>query len=181
MNYEKLSKELSYMLRHVPWEYELELDEEGWVDVDLVLDALSKGGFNDISVTDLMLVIDQSDKRRHEMRDSKVRALYGHTTPNVIRKDVVKLEQPLYHGTPSEATSIILETGLLPMQRQYVHLSIDVETAIIVGKRKAKEPVLLEIDIIKAQENGVVFYKGNEKVYLADSVGAEYIRVVESE
>ena len=31
MNYEKLSKEVSYALRHAPWEYELEMDEEGWV------------------------------------------------------------------------------------------------------------------------------------------------------
>ena len=29
MNYEKLSKEVSYALRHAPWEYELEMDEEG--------------------------------------------------------------------------------------------------------------------------------------------------------
>ena len=32
--YQKLSKEISYSLRHVPWEYELELDDEGWVSVD---------------------------------------------------------------------------------------------------------------------------------------------------
>ena len=31
MDYTKLSKEISYALRHAPWEYELELDEEGFV------------------------------------------------------------------------------------------------------------------------------------------------------
>ena len=29
MKYEELSKEVSYALRHAPWEYELEMDEEG--------------------------------------------------------------------------------------------------------------------------------------------------------
>lgn len=29
MKYEGLSKEVSYVLRHAPWEYELEMDEEG--------------------------------------------------------------------------------------------------------------------------------------------------------
>ena len=29
MNYIELSKEISYALRHDPWEYELELDENG--------------------------------------------------------------------------------------------------------------------------------------------------------
>ena len=27
INYEELSKEVSYALRHAPWEYELEMDE----------------------------------------------------------------------------------------------------------------------------------------------------------
>lgn len=34
MNYVQLSKEISYALRHAPWEYELELDEEGFVDAE---------------------------------------------------------------------------------------------------------------------------------------------------
>lgn len=29
-----LSREISYALRHAPWEYELEMDEEGWVPVE---------------------------------------------------------------------------------------------------------------------------------------------------
>lgn len=31
MNYTKPSKEISYALRHTPWEYELEIDEDGRV------------------------------------------------------------------------------------------------------------------------------------------------------
>lgn len=31
---EELSKEISYALRHAPWEYELEMDQEGWVPVE---------------------------------------------------------------------------------------------------------------------------------------------------
>lgn len=37
-----LSKEISYALRHAPWEYELEMDEEGAVYVIQLLDALHK-------------------------------------------------------------------------------------------------------------------------------------------
>ena len=39
INYIELSKEISYALRHAPWEYELEMDEEGWVSVEQVSDA----------------------------------------------------------------------------------------------------------------------------------------------
>ncbi|OKQ00006.1 hypothetical protein A3849_02105 [Paenibacillus sp. P46E] len=34
LDYLKLSKEVSYALRHAPWEYELELDNEDWVDIE---------------------------------------------------------------------------------------------------------------------------------------------------
>lgn len=37
-----LSREISYALRHAPWEYELEMDEEGWVPVEQLLDALHR-------------------------------------------------------------------------------------------------------------------------------------------
>ena len=36
VNYTGLSKEISYVLRHAPWKYELEMDEEGWVLVELL-------------------------------------------------------------------------------------------------------------------------------------------------
>lgn len=35
-----LSRAVSHALRHEPWLYELELDDEGWVPVDQVLAAV---------------------------------------------------------------------------------------------------------------------------------------------
>ena len=42
MDDQALSKEISYALRHAPWEYELEMDEEGAVPVVQLLDALHR-------------------------------------------------------------------------------------------------------------------------------------------
>lgn len=44
MNYVELSKEISYALRPAPWEYELELDEEGFVPIGQLLDAMNESG-----------------------------------------------------------------------------------------------------------------------------------------
>ncbi len=44
MNYLELSKEVSYALRHAPWEYELEMDEEGFVPIAQLLAALDETG-----------------------------------------------------------------------------------------------------------------------------------------
>lgn len=41
MDYFKLSEEISYALRHAPWEYGLELDDEGWVDIEQTINNLS--------------------------------------------------------------------------------------------------------------------------------------------
>ena len=38
----KLSRSVSHALRHEPWLYELELDDEGWASVESILVALRK-------------------------------------------------------------------------------------------------------------------------------------------
>lgn len=64
------------------------------------------------------------------------------------------------------------------MSRQYVHLSEDIETANLVGKRKDKTPIILVINTENALSKGVKFYLGNEKVWLADSIPSVSIDVL---
>ena len=81
----------------------------------------------------------------------------------------------LFHGTAPETVAKIRRGGLLPMRRQYVHLSVDRDTAHAVGRRKSRHPVILRIDAAAAASAGVPFYAGNDKVWLADRIGAEFI------
>ena len=177
MNYKKLSKEISYALRHAPWEYELELDSEGFVPTEQLLAAINENGKHgrEITVNDIEYIIANSDKTRFEIQGDRVRALYGHTIPMHISKEPIEPPAILYHGTTHKAAQIILKDGLKPMKRQYVHLSVDTDTAVQVGKRRDSEPVILKIDAAKAHSDGVKFYKGNDKVILADYVAPKYI------
>lgn len=179
MNYTKLSKKISRALRHVPWEYELELDIEGFVPVEQLIYAINESGDFDrpIDVSDLEHIIEISDKKRFEIKDDKIRALYGHSIPMHISKAVIAPPDILYHGTTHKALDPILSSGLKPMGRQYVHLSVDTDTAVQVGKRRDKSPVILVIDAHKAHTDGITFYEGNDKVVLADYVPARYIKV----
>lgn len=180
-NLESLSKEISYALRHAPWEYELELDDDGWVDVNQLLLALKLNPkWSNIGTTDLELMISKSEKKRHEIVDGRIRAFYGHSIPNKILKSEATPPAILYHGTTREVLNSILQEGLKPNQRQYVHLSQDIETALQVGKRRDSEPIIFEIDAELAFANGVKFYLGNEKVWLADAIPPEYLNVVEN-
>lgn len=172
-----LSRVVSHALRHEPWLYELELDDAGWVPVDELLAAVrgEKPAWADLSEADLAQMIKQSEKKRHELHDGRIRALYGHSVPHKLSKEAAQPPAVLYHGTAPATVSLIREGGLRPMGRQYVHLSADTATADQVGKRKAGKPVILSVRADEAYLAGVPFYRGNDQVWLADMIGPEFI------
>lgn len=176
MEYAKLSKEVSYALRHAPWEYELEMDEQGWVPIEqltLTLRFCKEGHM--LHEQDFARMIELSNKKRFEVLDGKIRALYGHSIPHKINKSAAVPPALLYHGTSRTIVDQIRREGLRPMARQYVHLSADPETARAVGRRKDSSPVLLIIDALKAASEGTLFYHGNHTIWLADYISPHYI------
>ena len=176
MDYLKLSKEVSYALRHAPWEYELELDEYGWVEIEQLLDSFkSSAEWQKLDINSFYAMIEHSDKKRHEIADGKIRALYGHSVTEKILKEPKAPPEILYHGTAKCFIPAIKENGLSPQKRQYVHLSVDTQTALQVGKRRDNEPKLLAIKALEAWNEGIKFYLGNDNVWLADVVPSKYI------
>ena len=60
----ELSKEISYALRHAPWEYELEMDEMGWVPIEQLLDALHKQDkWKEITQKDIQEMLSKAEKK----------------------------------------------------------------------------------------------------------------------
>lgn len=180
MNYIRLSKEIAYALRHAPWKYQLDIDEEGYVSIEALLQALNqtKKYDKELVLDDLYEVMRVMEKRRFEIMGNQMRALYGHSAGMVIKKEAGVPPAILYHGTTRQAASKIMRSGLKPMGRLFVHLSLDVETALKVGKRRDEEPVLLVVDTIHAMQAGVIFYKGNEHVWLCDGVPASCLSLL---
>ncbi len=177
MDYMRLSKTVAYALRHDPWLYELELDEEGWTSIESLLSALREGKreWENVTEEDLHKIIKDESKKRYEIKDDKIRALYGHSLEKRIKKEPGEPPEFLFHGTSEKAYEKIKEIGLRPMSRQYVHLSIDTDMAQKVGKRKNKNPVILKVLAGKAYKDKINFYKGNEHVWLSDYVPPKYI------
>ncbi len=177
MRYTDVSRTISRALRHQPWLYELELDDAGWVPVDALLAALraETPAWAGLSEADLEKMMAEADKQRYEMQGGRIRALYGHSTPQKLLKEPAAPPEVLFHGTAPKTVGLIRQDGLLPMRRQYVHLSADVPTATQVGRRKAKDPVILHIRAGAAHSAGVRFYRGNDLVWLADAVAPAFI------
>ncbi|URZ07326.1 RNA 2'-phosphotransferase [Clostridium felsineum] len=176
MDYKELSKEVAYALRHNPFKYGLELDDSGFVKKLDLLEALKKHSkWKKVKENDLKEMIKSSEKKRYEIIGDKIRALYGHSVSKKIKKEEKEPPRLLYHGTARRFVNSIKKEGLLPKERQYVHLSLDFETAMEVGKRHDDVPVILEIDSYCAWKAGVKFYIGNDNIWLADSIPSEYI------
>ena len=74
----KVSKYLSRHLRHDPGRIGIELDEHGWVEVDVLLQALADRNFQ-VTREELEEVVARNDKQRFALRDGMIRANQGHT------------------------------------------------------------------------------------------------------
>lgn len=177
MDYERLSRTLAHALRHEPWVYELAVDREGWAPLPRLLDALrsKRRAWADLGRDDLEAMMRRADKRRYEIRGDRIRALYGHSLPGELAREEAAPPERLFHGTSPSAASVIRDEGLRPMSRQHVHLSTDRPTAREVGLRKAGDPVILAVRARAAHRDGVAFYRGNRKVWLADAVPPDYL------
>ena len=177
MDYIKLGKEITYALRHVPWEYELEMDDKGFVDIEQLLSAINEENKYSkiIDKFDIIKVMEISNKKRLEIIGERIRAMYGRSFPMQIKYEEETPPAMLYHGTAKRFLNSIKKEGLKPMSRQYVHLSEDIETAKMVGRRDS-DPVILYIDTVDAIKAGVKFYKANDKVWLCKELLPQFIK-----
>jgi len=123
-NKKDTSKLISYWLRHNPDDGDLTADEFGWVSTGDLLNSLNmKGQKLDLNyIRSLNL---SSDKIRWELNEdeSKIRATHDHSIPIVLLDQSATPPKILYHGTSTKKVSSIIKTGILPMQRQFVHCS----------------------------------------------------------
>jgi putative RNA 2'-phosphotransferase len=139
----RISKSLSYWLRHKPDAAGLTLDHAGWAPVDQVLAALARAGLTDRR-DELEQVVATNDKARFEFSDDArlIRARQGHSLTVDLDWPLADPPEPLFHGTVDRFLDAILRDGLKPMARHHVHLSPDIATAQAVGARRGKAIVL---------------------------------------
>lgn len=165
---------MSRALRHDPARFGLELDPEGWTLVDTLVRGLRAPG-NEVSRADVEDVVRSGSKQRFELDRDHIRARYGHSVEGRVELPLADPPAMLFHGTSRSATAHIVEEGLFPMGRQFVHLSPAEDTARRVGARHGGKPVVFVVDARAAAEEGVVFRRGNDDTWLADSLDAKFL------
>lgn len=169
------SKFLSLVLRHRPATVGITLDDEGWVDIDVLLAACVAHG-EPIDRAELDAIVAGNDKQRLVVSDDgrRIRAAQGHTVDVDLGYAPAAPPERLYHGTVAEALPAIRATGLSKMARHDVHLSPDVATARAVGGRRGK-PVILAIRAGDMHRAGHEFRVSTNGVWLTDHVPPEFL------
>ncbi len=174
----RLSRVLSHALRHAPQDYGLSLDEEGFVALSLLVEALKRKdpSFATLSEDDVRNLTAHATKKRHEIVGNRIRARYGHSVEGASAG--YGLTAPpafLWHGTSPEAAAAILKDALRPMRRQFVHLSATIDLAMIVGRRKAPSPKIIKVRAGEAHSAGVGFREVGDGVWLSGAIPAGFL------
>lgn len=170
----KLGKFLSLVLRHNPDAAGISLDEHGWADVQELLAGVRRSG-RQINMETLERIVRENNKQRYSFNTdhTKIRANQGHSLQVDVELTAVHPPRYLYHGTAARFLPAIQQEGIKKMSRQYVHLSGDFQTALVVGRRHGS-PVVVTINAEAMTHDGVTFYLSENGVWLCEYVAPVY-------
>ena len=175
MNTTQISKLISLVLRHHPERLGLTLDAHGWADTGALIKAIN--AIQPFDMEQLEAIVRTDPKQRYAFSPDKthIRANQGHSIP--VDLELIPRTPPdtLWHGTGERFVNAIMQEGLKPMGRQYVHLSADPDTAVRVGMRHGR-PVLFTVDSARMASDGLLFYRSENGVWLTDAVPPQYLK-----
>jgi len=174
----RISKSLSWILRHGAQKEGLPIDDDGYIDVDVVL---GHRNFRGVSLEVIRSVVENNDKKRFTLVFSdetmkwKIKANQGHT----LKVDALEL-QPLsdsdiktnyaniIHGTNLKSwDSIKSSGGLSRMARNHIHLSPgEPGDEKVVSGMRASSNVWIYVDAIAAINDGFQFFLSPNNVIL---------------
>lgn len=171
----KISKFVSKVLRHQPHSIDLVLDANGWAEVAELIEKAGRARMH-FDLDTLRQVVAQNNKQRFAFNEdgSRIRANQGHSIAIDLGLSPQTPPDILFHGTSGKSLAAIRETGLRPMKRQHVHLSLDRQTATNVGGRHGKA-VVLRVRAKEMAEAGALFYCSENGVWLTETVGVGFI------
>ncbi|XP_077434262.1 tRNA 2'-phosphotransferase 1 [Vanacampus margaritifer] len=172
----RLSKSMSYALRHGANQMGLQLSSDGYLFVE---DVLAHPQFRSYKLEDVERVVATNDKQRFKLRPHpqdgrlQIRANQGHTmqvtdlelTPVLVGAPDCPAEA--VHGSYMRNWSSIQQQGLSRMRRTHIHLApgLPQEDGVISGMRKDCNLAIF-IDVPKALADGIEFFWSENRVLL---------------
>lgn len=179
----KISKSMSYLLRHGAKNEGVHMTDDGYVNVKEVVQFLRKNKmfelkkcinehFTNDDVTRLIQhIVDTNEKNRFGLdergHELYIRSRQGHTLREVKDKDLLqRITTPTIavHGTYKKNLLLILEQGLKTIGRNHIHFASRTKD-VVSGMRKNCE-IAIYIDMAKAMADGIEFWRSDNGVIL---------------
>lgn len=170
-----LSKTMSFLLRHGAEKLRLPMLPGGFIYVD---DLLNYNDLRGYSPEDVRRVVAENDKKRFYLAEDpetgrlKVRANQGHTfeVADLELEEITNADQfpNVIHGTYTQSWNSIKSQGLKRMGRNHIHFAPGEpgSDGVISGMRGSCD-VLIYIDLQKALNDGIKFYRSANNVILS--------------
>lgn len=179
----EISKTMSWILRHGLIELGLQVDKKGRIDIDKLLNLQQMKDLN--TTKDIVKrIVETSDKKRFNMEDVDGKVMIGANQGHnkevgeLIDNDILmeELKEPIdlcVHGTYNKFIDQIMKEGLKTMTRKHIHFSMGYnnDDKVISGMRNSCD-IFIEVDMKKAMDDGIKFYKSNNGVILSNGINS---------
>ncbi|KIJ65199.1 hypothetical protein HYDPIDRAFT_111098 [Hydnomerulius pinastri MD-312] len=184
----RLSKSLSWLLRHGADKSGLHIRPDGYAKVS---EVLSNPMLRDVTFLDLQEIVKRDQKSRYnllfEPQTSEssgsdvwwIRANQGHSMKDIkleLEPITSASDIPMaVHGTTRKAWDLIATQGLSKMTRNHIHLAQGVPgNNVLSGMRKSSQ-ILIFIDVQKALHAGIKLYLSTNGVVLTEGNADGYL------
>lgn len=163
----RLSKRLSYLLRHGAVREGLQIKCDGFVRVEEILKKKLRG----YSQKDIERVVANDEKQRYTLAENngilEIRANQGHSLREICDLPLKLIKEDpdfdIVHGTYLEHWPKIRTEGLSRMKRNHIHFAKGLN--FVCGLRKSAE-LYIYIDFKKAREAGLTFLESENGIVL---------------
>ena len=176
-----LGRLMAGILRHFPNKFELYIDPQGWVNLDDMVDAVKENRrrFHWLRKHPFTALKETDDKGRFQVDNNMIRATYGHTVdvdPDLPSDDI---PERLYYPAAQAELSLLLDEGLTPSDKMKVHLSRSFKDAVVAGEHRYDDAVILEVDALRALENGCDIGQAGTTVFTTFEIPGEFLKVAD--
>lgn len=170
MDFVRLGKKLSYYLRH---DRDWDPQPGGW----RTFEELASFGFTPEEILKAH-AIDKKGRYQLDVDNHRIRAIYGHSRPVILNLQTFNPPEFLYHGTVRSVVNSIIEYGLRPRSRNYVHLTENISMAEEVARRHGTDIVILRIAAASMANLNQDFFNPIPGVWLVSAVTPEFIKIL---
>ena len=172
-----LGRMMAGILRHFPEKFDLEINDNGWVDLMAFINSIKRRRleYHWLRQHHLLAIVKSDPKGRYQLENNMIRATYGHSLDIDLDLPTDNIPTKLFYPATEEEVELLLETGLKPSDRKMVHLSKTYEDAEIAGKHRVENPIILEIDAKGAIEKGAVIKRAGSTVFITKDIEHGFI------